>query len=250
MMLSRVARQAIGARADDFVVARGEDFGGVDQRFIDRIALAIGGGECVFEAIGRLFARAGVEQRRAHQLLAEIILPGARQARDLGIERARIGIGAGLVDVADHEQHARELAFAQLRREAFHLTAKGAGDRLADALAQFGIEAILRNIGERGDEAVEAVAAHEHARARAVEQVQNAARGVQQFFARDLPELFARIIFDDLAQRLGVVAARREAACSITQSALRRSIGMLRVGSVKVSLVKRPTKRISPIASP
>src|SRR5690606_15318717 len=99
----------------------------------------------------------------------------------------------------------------QLRLEALNRAAISARDRLPDAFTQRRIETILRYIGERGDKAVETVAAGEHAGARAIQQVQDAARDRQQLLARHLPQLFAWIVFDDLAQRLRVVPARREA---------------------------------------
>ena len=118
-----------------------------------------------------------------------------------------MGLGPRLVDVADHEQDAGQLPFAQLRLEAFDAAAIGLRDLLADTLAQLGIEAVLGNISERGDEAVVAIAPHEHARARTVEQVENATRDAQQLLARHLPKFLARIGFYDLAQRLGIVPA-------------------------------------------
>ncbi len=79
---------------------------------------------------GGFLARGGVEQLRAHQRVGEGVFPGAGQRGDLGVERARIGLGPRLVDVADHEQDARQLAFAQLRLEALDHAAIGARDGL------------------------------------------------------------------------------------------------------------------------
>ena len=134
-----------------------------------------------------------------------------RQRSDFGVEREEIGVRPRLVDIANNEQHPRQLPFPELRREALHLPAISARDRFADALAHLRVEAVFWNVGERRDEAVEAVAADEDARARPVEQVQDTLGRRQQFFAADLPELFARIVFDNLAQRLGAVAAGGEA---------------------------------------
>ena len=143
--------------------------------------------------------------------MAEAVFPSVRNGGDGGVERARIGLSASFINLVNDEEHPRQLAFAKLRLVALDFAAIGGGDGLADLFADARVVAIFRNVSERGDEAVEAVAADEHAGARTIEQMQDAACDVQQLLARHLPELFARIIFDDLAQRLGVVTARRKA---------------------------------------
>ena len=133
-----------------------------------------------------------------------------RDRSDGGVKRTRIGLRARLVDLPNDEKYARELAFAKLRLKALDFAAIGGGDGLADLFADARVVSILRNVGERRDEAIEAIATDKDACTRAIEQMQDSAGDVQQLFARHLPELFARIIFDDLAQRLGVVTAGRE----------------------------------------
>ncbi|MNS90522.1 hypothetical protein D3C72_1245760 [compost metagenome] len=110
---------------------------------------------------------------------------------------------------ADDVVDARQRLVRQLRIPGRDPTAPGLGQDAADALAQAGVEAFARNEAEHRDEAVERVLTREQPDARAVVQVQDAERRLQQLVLADLEQLVARVVLEDVLQALVVVAARR-----------------------------------------
>src|SRR3546814_7313582 len=73
------------------------------------------------------------------------------------------------------------------------------------------VVAVARHKDHAGHEALEGVAAHEEGGAVTLLQVQHADRDLVQVLDRDLEQLVARIVLEDVQQGLAVVAARREA---------------------------------------
>ena len=80
-----------------------------------------------------------------------------------------------------------------------------------DALARDGVVAVARHIDEGRDEAVETVEAQEHAHRRPLAQPQDAVRGGEEIVLGNLEQLVARIVVEDVRQRLAVMAGRRQA---------------------------------------
>src|SRR5262249_36186409 len=79
-----------------------------------------------------------------------------------------------------------------------------------DAPPDLRVVLVARHVYETGDEAVERVAAQEHAGALALLQRAHALRDAAQVLDRDLEELVARIGLEDMAERLACVARGRE----------------------------------------
>ncbi|MNI04398.1 hypothetical protein D3C73_573200 [compost metagenome] len=149
-----------------------------------------------------------------------LVHPGLTQGAFKAVDPAAAGLGhLGLqgLEVGDRmlaRRHADDVVDAgqrlvgQLRVPGRDPAAPGLGQDGADALAQAGVETLARDEAQHRDEAVERVAAREQADARAVIQVQDAQRRIEQLVLADLEEFVARIVLQDGAQPLVVMAAR------------------------------------------
>ena len=77
-------------------------------------------------------------------------------------------------------------------------------------LAHVGVEAVARDVHERREEPSITVATQEQLAAPAILQAEDAHAGLQQFLGTGLEQFIARQGFDDVSQRLAVVAVRTE----------------------------------------
>ena len=78
---------------------------------------------------------------------------------------------------------------------------------LLDRLPDLGVEAVARHEDQAREEPSEAVPAEEEADARALAEVEDAHGDLEQVVFRDLEELVARVVLEDLDERLVVVAS-------------------------------------------
>ena len=127
--------------------------------------------------------------------------PGSR-----GRDSARRPSGA-----ADDEMDAHQRSFRKERIEGADAAVVGLGEIVADRLAHVAVVAVARHVDEDRDEAVEAVAARQHAHARPLVELQDRQREVIQRVLVDLEQLVARIGLQHVDQRLAGMAVRIEA---------------------------------------
>ncbi len=172
------------------------------------IAVAEGDAEALGPA-GAGRADGGLVDPGLAQGALEAVDPAAAGLGHLGFQRLEVGNRMLARRHADDVVDAGQRLVRHLRIGGRHPAAPGLGQDGADTLAQAGVVALARNEAQHRDEPVERIAAREQADARAVIQVQDAQRRIQQLVLADLEQLVARIVFQDGAQTLVVVAARR-----------------------------------------
>ena len=111
---------------------------------------------------------------------------------------------------AHDDLDARQHRFRQMHVE----FGAGAVERLDEdrlpLLAQLGRVVLARRVDEAGKEALERIAPHEQAEALALAEMQDSHRRAQQLVLGDLEQLVARIVLEDVDQRLAGVTARRQ----------------------------------------
>ncbi|GIX16140.1 MAG: hypothetical protein KatS3mg119_0326 [Rhodothalassiaceae bacterium] len=142
--------------------------------------------------------------------LAQILRPALDDLGDAPVDLVGIGLLHLAGPRADDEMPVREHGIRQLAVIHRQLAPEGLAQDPRDLLAQARVVGFARHVDERGDEALEAVAADEGARARPLAQMQDAEGGGEQRILLDLEDLVAREGLEDVGERLAGVAARIE----------------------------------------
>ena len=88
--------------------------------------------------------------------------------------------------------------------------AEGFDEDLLDPLAVHRVEPVPRQVDEAGEEAVEGVPPDEEPHALALAQVQDRERDLAELGLRDLEQLVARVVLEDVDECLVVVASVRQ----------------------------------------
>ncbi len=164
---------------------------------------AIARREGVREHLGHL--RAFGLAFRLDQRGAKLIAPRPRRLGDLRFQirdlHRRHPSGLGGDDVVD----ARQRAVGDLGIEGRQAPIQLARQDVADGDPQRRVEAVARHEHQDRGEAFELVETHEKRRARALLQVENAQRGIQEVVVRAFEKFVARQILHDVLERLAVV---------------------------------------------
>ena len=147
----------------------------------------------------------------AHQQLAQLVVPVAHDAGQFGFQAVLVELDLCARLRADHHVQLGQRRFADLHAVVQALALQFAHQQRFDAVADAGVEAVARDVGQRGEEAAVAVAAQEQAGARALLQAQDAHRGALEFLGAGLEQLFARQRFQYVAQGLAAVAVQGQA---------------------------------------
>ena len=139
----------------------------------------------------------------------ERIRPGDGRERDVGFQPRDVDAVPGRPELDDGID-AGDRRLAEGRAGMGDLAAERCAEDLADLQPHRARIAVARHIGEGRDEAVEAVEAQEGLDPRPLQHMHDAERLGEQFVLRDLEEIVAREGFDDMGERLAVMAARIE----------------------------------------
>ena len=148
---------------------------------------------------------------RAAKRGREAVVPGRQDARYPRFQLLVGDFGRLAFVATDDELDPDEPPFREGRREGRDMAVKRAGELRADLLAHGGREAVARHEHQQRDEPVELVAPGEHARPGPELQIENAHRPLEQHVDRYLEQLVAGEGLEQVAERLGAVALRREA---------------------------------------
>ncbi len=176
------------------------------------------GGAVVFDVAGRqCLADAGSDAQAfgfavaGHQRFAQVVLPVAQHLGQLLLQFGGIDV-QHFARLGAHDQvHLGQRRFAQHHRAVHVLAVQRVLQHRFDAQAHVGVEALTRQVDQRGDETTVLVAAQEQAAAHALLQAQHAHGSAEQFVLAGLEQFFARQGFQDVAQGLAAVAGRGQA---------------------------------------
>ncbi len=169
----------------------------------------VGGREGVLVALvelGALLLAVLLDAARRADRRSTLAWPARAAPRSRRHRRRRGHAVAAVDDVV----HAREQRLGELQRPVDVGPAECLDQDPPDALAVLGVEAIARDADQARDEAVERVAADEQPHALALAEAEDPHRHVEQLVGLDLEQRVARVGLEDLEQRLGVMAVRRE----------------------------------------
>ena len=143
--------------------------------------------------------------------LAQVVLPVAHDLRELCLEVECVEFGLIARLRAHDHVHARKRRFVEQHGRVDAFATETLHQHRFDALADIGVEAVARHIGEHREKAPVAVAAHEQARARTFAQVEHGGRDVIQLVDRALEQFVARQRVEDMPQRLARMRIALEA---------------------------------------
>ena len=143
---------------------------------------------------------------------AQVVRPCADDLADLGLDLLAVGVRARSGAQADDDVQAGELTLGKGDRRGGDATAVAIGEKLADAVVDGGGVALARHIDEHGDEAVELVAARQHADTWPLAELQDGEGVGGERLHLELEHLVARIGLQHVGQRLAGMARRGEAA--------------------------------------
>ncbi len=135
--------------------------------------------------------------------------PGAGDFANGGFQRLKVGLGVVAGLEADDELNPGQGGVGEARIGGLQLALEGLGQHAPGPIGQLGAVAVARQEQEDRDIAIERVVAHEQAHARAVVQVDDLQRRLQQLFLAGLQELVAGIVLQHVAQAPVAVAPRR-----------------------------------------
>ena len=205
-----VGSRAIGPGAEGLIGARGLDDRNVFQRLSGLGTVAVTGRE------GLAIARDG----GGHLLRCpparpdggiEAIFPRTGGFGDLRLDLAQVRRQMLARREADDVVNPCQRAVVEARVIGGQPSTIGRHQQLARTPAKVGIVAVARHVQEDRSKPVERIGSFEQLYAGSILQVQDAHGLVQKFVLRDLEELISRMVLDDVAQSLFVVAAGRGA---------------------------------------
>ncbi len=141
-----------------------------------------------------------------HEVFTQGVVPAANDASHLLVEVIHVYVLRCTRLGADDHVHLRQRRRADVAGGVDLLAVECRHQEVLDALADLGVEAVARYVGQDRKKAAEAVAAQEQARADPFLQRQHAHRGAVQFARIALEQFVARQDLEDLAQGLAAVA--------------------------------------------
>ena len=144
------------------------------------------------------------------QGFAQVVLPVAQQVGDVAFQRRGVDLDLLARLRTDGDVQLRQRRFAQQHAAVDVLAPHGVLQQRLDAQAHVGIEALARDVDQRRVEAAVTVAAQEQLAAHALLQAQDAHRRAVELLIAGLEQFLAREGFQDVAQGLAAVAARRQ----------------------------------------
>ncbi len=211
----QIAADAVALRGGARVQRR------LERRSPEHLLDAVEIGDC----LGRLGARLVGDRERfeppqpaVRRVLAEggsgfrfeVVRPAAPGLGETRFERRHVNRRHRAAGHPDDELDMRQRRLVEMRVKIADRTGeRGLQDR-GEALAQPCVVALARHIDEARDKAFERVALHKQRNALPLLQVEDADRRVEQLVLGDLEEFVAREGFEDVQQRLAVVALGRQ----------------------------------------
>ena len=169
-------------------------------------------------AVGRRERRApALEERPAGRLalgldqgIAQFVIPAARGRGQLALDLGAVELGNLARRGADREVDARQRCVAQRHIEVDHGAAECPQQDALELDAQVRGEGLARHVHQAGDEALERVAPDKQPQPLAFAERHDAQRRVVQDLVGNLEQRVARKGFQDVVQRLGQMAPRRQ----------------------------------------
>ena len=199
----------VEAHADVAVRVEPLDPVDVEHRLARREVLAVGAWERLAVPLEERGAVLLAELIR--EGIAKVVAPGARRRGEPGLDLADVVLrDRALLGVDDHVE-AREHRLRDARRVVDARTAERLPKDVLDPLPILGVEPLARQVDQAGDEAFECVPADEQPHAPALAQVEDPERGLEELVLRDLEELIARVVLEDVEESLVVVAPQQQA---------------------------------------
>src|SRR5690606_6462093 len=200
----RIFHPAIEIETEFAAFARRLDLLDIVKRKVGVETLPVGGGKRL--AVAGAEAKALLLAPAFKKRIVEIIGPASRGGNKPPFQLGLVDDGLVLRFQGNNVMNPREQIIADQRVMRGQATVMRVGQHRAELLTDIGIELLPRDIDDGGNESLKPVTAEKRPDARAFLQRQNLAGIDKEIIDRDLEQLIARIILQDMGECLLIVA--------------------------------------------